>query len=175
MSESASQPRACQHHQGHPATPFLQFCAADFSRTHHFLIVKIQPIDLFLVLTSSTAQANQATSNLCRAINVVFSESFVNDLKTVNDKKARINHETGNTHKHFWIRTALAYNNRQDDNVVLMVNEVVNDTFDTAAAVATEFDTDATDDNSLKLVVVMAKMEQNTNQETILNDSCSYQ
>ena len=35
-----------------------------------------------------------------------------------------------------------------------------------AAAVATEFDMDATDDNSLKLVVVMAKMEQNTNQET---------
>ena len=41
----------------------------------------------------------------------MFSESFVNDLKTVNDKKTRINHETGKTHKHFWIHTALGYNN----------------------------------------------------------------
>ena len=36
---------------------------------------------------------------------------------------------------------------------MFMVNEVVNDTFDTAAVVATEFDMDATDENSLKLVV----------------------
>ena len=84
----------------------------------------------------------------------------------MNDKKTRINHETGNTHKHFWICTDPAYNNRQDNDVVLMVNEVVDDTFDMAAAVATEFDTDATYDNSLKLVVVTAKMEQNTNQKT---------
>ena len=83
---------------------------------------------------------------------MVFSESFVNDLKTVNDKKTRINHETGNTHNHFWIHTTLAYNNQQDDNVMLMVNKVVNDTFDMPA-----FDMDATDADSLKLVVVMAE------------------
>ena len=37
---------------------------------------------------SPSAQANQTISNLCRAINVVFSDSFVNGLKTVNDKKS---------------------------------------------------------------------------------------
>ena len=60
---------------------------------------------------SPTARANQTTSNLCRAINMVFSDSFMNGLKTVNDKKSRHDHETGNTHKHFWICAALAYNN----------------------------------------------------------------
>ena len=60
---------------------------------------------------SPTAQVNQPISNLCRAINVVFSECFVNNLKTVNDKKTRINHETGNKHKDFWIHASVAYNN----------------------------------------------------------------
>ena len=82
---------------------------------------------------------------------MVFSESFVNDLKTLNDKKTKIDHETGNTHKHYWIHATLAYNNQQEDDVVLTINEVVNDTFDMAAAVATEFDTDATDDESSKV------------------------
>ena len=36
---------------------------------------------------SPTPQANQTTSNLCRAINVVFSDNFVNSLKMVNDQK----------------------------------------------------------------------------------------
>ena len=115
---------------------------------------------------SPTTQVNQTTSNLCRAIIVVFSESFVNDMKTVNNRKTRIDHETGNTHKHFWICATLAYNNQQDDDVVLMVNKVVNDTFDMTSAVATEFDMDATDDDSSKVVLVTAKMEQNTNQKT---------
>ena len=97
---------------------------------------------------------------------MVFSESFVNDLKTVNNKKTRIDHETGSTHKHFRICTALAYNNQQDDNVVLMVNKVVNDTFDMAGAVATESDTDSIDDDSSILVAVMAETEQNTNKKT---------
>ena len=97
---------------------------------------------------------------------MVFSESFVNDMKTVNDRKTRIDHETGNTHKNFWICATLAYNNQQDNNVVLMVSKVVNDTFDMEAAVATEFDTDATDDDSSKVVLVTAEMEQNTNQKT---------
>ena len=37
---------------------------------------------------SPTVQANQTTSNLCRAINVVLSDSFMNGLKTVNNKKS---------------------------------------------------------------------------------------
>ena len=102
---------------------------------------------------------------------MVFSESFVNDMKNVNDRKTRIDHETGNTHKHFWICATLAYNNQQDNNVVLMVSKVVNDTFDMEAAVATEFDTDATDDDSSKVVLVTAEMEQNTNQKTTEMDS----
>ena len=59
------------------------------------------------------------------------------------------------------------------------VNEVVNDTFNTAAAVATEFDMDATDDESLKVVLITAEMEQNTTpkskQRSILIDCCSYE
>ena len=49
---------------------------------------------------------------------------------------------------------------------MLNVNEVVNDTFDTGAAVATEFDTDATDDESSKVVLVSAVTEQNTTNKT---------
>ena len=36
----------------------------------------------------------------------------------VNDKKSWADHESGNTHRYFWIRAAMAYNNRQDDDVV---------------------------------------------------------
>ena len=103
----------------------------------------------------------------------MFSESFVNDLKTVNDKKTRINHETGNTHKHFRIHAALAYNNQQDDDVMLTLNEVISDTIDTAAAVATEFDIDATDDKFLKVVLVSADTEQNTTHKTNRGDFLS--
>ena len=47
-----------------------------------------------------------------------------------------------------------------------MVNAVINDTFGTAAAVATDFDTDATDDKSSRVVLVVAEMEQNTTKKT---------
>ena len=67
---------------------------------------------------SPTARANQTTANVCRAVNVIFSNQFIEELKKVNDKKSRADHKSGNTHKHFWIRAAMAYNNRQDDNVV---------------------------------------------------------
>ena len=97
---------------------------------------------------------------------MVFSESFVSDLKIVNDKKTRTNHETGSTHKHIWIHAALAYNNQQEHNVMHTVNEVIIDTFDMAAAVATEFDTDATDDESLKVGMVLAVPEQDTTNKT---------
>ena len=67
---------------------------------------------------SPTAQANQTTANVCRAVNVIFSDQFIEELKKVNDKKSRADHKSGNTHKHFWIWAAMAYNNRKDDNVV---------------------------------------------------------
>ena len=67
---------------------------------------------------SPTAQANQTTANVCRAVHVIFSEQFIEDLKKVNDRKSRADHESGNTHKHFLIRAAMAYNNRLDDDVV---------------------------------------------------------
>ena len=67
---------------------------------------------------SPTAWANQTTANVCRAVNVIFSEQFIKDLKKVNDRKSQADHESGNTHKHFWIWAAMAYNNRLDDDVV---------------------------------------------------------
>ena len=67
---------------------------------------------------SPTAWANQTTANVCSAVNVIFSDQFIEELKKVNDKKSWADHESGNTHKHFWIWAAMAYNNRQDDNVV---------------------------------------------------------
>ena len=67
---------------------------------------------------SPTAWANQTTANVCRAVNVIFRYQFIEELKKVNDKKSWADRESGNTHKHFWIQAAMAYNNRQDDDVV---------------------------------------------------------
>ena len=67
---------------------------------------------------SPTSPANQTTANVCRAVNVIFSNQFIDELKKVNNKKSRTDHESGNTHKHFWIQAAMAYNNGQDDDVV---------------------------------------------------------
>ena len=67
---------------------------------------------------SPTARANQTTANVCRAVNVIFSNQFIEALKKVNNKKSRADHESGNTHKHFWIGAVMAYNNKQDDDVV---------------------------------------------------------
>ena len=67
---------------------------------------------------SPTARANQTTANVCRAVNVIFSKQFIEDLKKVNDRKSQADHESGNTHKHFWIRATMAYNNRLDGNVM---------------------------------------------------------
>ncbi|KAI2489793.1 hypothetical protein MHU86_24787 [Fragilaria crotonensis] len=57
-----------------------------------------------------TSHASRLTSTICRAINVVFSEEFIEDFKTVNDGKARKDHESKNTSKAFWIRAIKAYN-----------------------------------------------------------------
>ena len=37
---------------------------------------------------SPTAWANQTTANVCRAVNVIFSNQFIEELKKVNDKKS---------------------------------------------------------------------------------------
>ena len=69
-------------------------------------------------LSPTDAWANQTTANVCRAVNVSFSDQFIEELKKVNDKTSQADHESGNTHKHFWIWAVVAYNNRQDDDVV---------------------------------------------------------
>ena len=101
---------------------------------------------------------------------MVFSDSFMNCLKTVNDKKSRHDHETSNTHKHFWIHATLAYNNRQDDNVVHNVNEVIHDTFDTVAVVVTEFDPEETDDESVNVDVALGVMKHSTTDGIVLDE-----
>ncbi len=57
-----------------------------------------------------SSHAGRLTSTICRAINVVFSEQFIESFKTVNDLKNRRNHETRNTNKQFWINAAMAHN-----------------------------------------------------------------
>ena len=57
-----------------------------------------------------TSESARCTSTICRAVNVVFSKDFLPDLLTVNDRKDRVDHESNNTHKHFWIRATDAHN-----------------------------------------------------------------
>ena len=101
---------------------------------------------------------------------MVFSDSFVNGLKTVNDKKSQHDHETGNTHKHIWIHAALAYNNRQDNDVVHNINEVIHDTFDTGVAVTTEFDPEETDDESANVDAALGVLKHSTTDGIVLDE-----
>ena len=57
-----------------------------------------------------TTHASRVTGTICRAVNVVFSAEFIEDFKTVNDRKSRKDHKTQKTYKEFWIRAALAHN-----------------------------------------------------------------
>ena len=43
---------------------------------------------------TATSTASRLTSTICRAVNVVFSEQFVDDFFSVNDRMSRRNHET---------------------------------------------------------------------------------
>jgi hypothetical protein len=43
-------------------------------------------------------------------VNVVFSENFVKDFMSINDRYSRQSHETHKTYKGFWINAALAHN-----------------------------------------------------------------
>ena len=109
---------------------------------------------------SPTARANQTTANVCRAVNVIFSNQFIEELKKVNDKKSRADHESGNTHKHFWIRAVMAYNNRQNDDVV---EEGSNDP--TAVAILEENESTMEDEFSTLIVPyedpVLANLDTN--------------
>jgi hypothetical protein len=59
---------------------------------------------------SATSTASRLTSTICRAVNVVFSENFVKDFMSINDRHSRQSHETHKTYKGFWINAALAHN-----------------------------------------------------------------
>ena len=101
---------------------------------------------------------------------MVFSNNFVHGLKMVNDKKSRHDHETGNTHKHFWICAALAYNNCPDDDVVCNVNEVMHDTINTAAAVATEFNAEEMEDKSVNVDVALGVTKNSSTDGIVLDE-----
>ena len=109
---------------------------------------------------SPTAWVNQTTANICKVVNVIFSEQFIEDLKKVNNRKSHADHESGNTHKYFWIRAAMAYNHRLDDNVM-------DDEYTEHTAVAFPEDNESTmDDDFATLIVsyhdpVLAELETN--------------
>ena len=97
---------------------------------------------------SPTAQANQTTANVCRAVNVIFGKQLIEDLKKVNDRKSQADHESRNTHKQFWIRVAMAYNNRLDD-------DVVDDQSTEHTAVAFPEDIESTTDDDFATLIVL--------------------
>jgi hypothetical protein len=76
---------------------------------------------------SATSYAARITSTICRAVNVVFSDQFIEDFKTVNDRKDRRDHESSNTHKQFWIRAALAHNDIEGDGGDIEDDAIDND------------------------------------------------
>ena len=114
---------------------------------------------------SPTAWANQTTANVCRAVNVIFSKRFIEDLKKVNDRKRQADHESRNTHKHFWIRAAMAYNNRLDD-------DVMDDRSTEHTTVAIPEDNESTMDNDFATLIVSydnpVLAELDTNEEVDL-------
>ena len=101
---------------------------------------------------------------------MVFSDNFVNSLKMVNNKKSRHDHETGNTHKHFWIHAALAYNNHHDDDVVHNVNEVMHDTINTVAAVASQFDAEEMEDKSVNVDAALGVTKNSSTNGIVLDE-----
>ena len=66
---------------------------------------------------TATSTASRLTSTICRAVNVVFSEQFVDDFFSVNDRMSRRNHETKKTEKAFWITATLAHNSSVDSDL----------------------------------------------------------
>jgi hypothetical protein len=96
---------------------------------------------------SVTSTAARLTSTLCRAVNVVFSEHFVKDFFSVNDKHTRRTHETKKTFKSFWINATLAHNSCLDSELD-MVNTLVAGRAATEKANATATTTNNPPDNN---------------------------
>ena len=86
------------------------------------------------------SHAGRLTSTLCRAINVVFSELFIESFKTVNDIKTRRDHETKNTNKHFWVNAALQHHYCGGCNRIQSSSPNDPTVVDTAAAAAANKD-----------------------------------
>jgi hypothetical protein len=75
-----------------------------------------------------TTHANRLTSSLCRAINIVFSDMFIADFLTVNDRKNRMDHENQTTNKMFWIRASDEHNRASEK--LVRVNRKVDNTIE---------------------------------------------
>jgi hypothetical protein len=67
----------------------------------------------------ATSYAGRLTSNICRLVNVCFSNEFYDDFRKVNDRKTRMDHEMSTTNKAFWIKACDAYNctGKDDDSL----------------------------------------------------------
>jgi hypothetical protein len=65
-------------------------------------------------------QIGLITSSICRAVNIVFSDTFIESFRSINSGKTRKDHETRNMPKDFWSDASLAYNEvtleKVDDN-----------------------------------------------------------
>jgi hypothetical protein len=57
-----------------------------------------------------SSAASRMTSTVCCAVNIIFSEQFIEDFKQVNDRKTRRDHETSNLNRDFWICASIAHN-----------------------------------------------------------------
>jgi hypothetical protein len=82
-------------------------------------------------LNPSTHYA-RITSSICRAINIVFSDMYIADFLSVNDRKNRQDHETKNTYKMFWIRASDEHNRAmeclvQNNRPIVSVNTINDD------------------------------------------------
>jgi hypothetical protein len=66
---------------------------------------------------SHQTQEKRTTSTILRAVNVVFSDDFIVDFLAINDRKSRVDHETGTTHKDFNICASDAHNASDDISV----------------------------------------------------------
>ena len=64
----------------------------------------------------------------------------------------------------------LAYSNHHNDDVVHNVNEVMHDTIDTAAAVASEFDPEETEDKSVNVDVALGVTKNSSTNGIVLHE-----
>lgn len=106
--------------------------------------------------------AAKETSSICRAVNIVFSEMFVTQFLTLNDRKTRKDHEFGTNYKDFWIRASEAHNSccilgvDGDDFVVDIAN---NDDLNLELDLAEDDDNNRNDDNNKEVIDVDTTMK----------------